>query len=104
MICAGDVPGVETGVVGGPDHTGPLGTSVQLVVTLSVGNQPASELGRNQPEREILFSLELLHLTPDTRNLLKPELNHSPINSLTVEPWETSTVNKTLSIENIKFE
>ena len=56
MICAGDVPGVETGVVGGPDHTGPLGTSVQLVVTLGVGHQPALELrhlaglGLNQPE------------------------------------------------------
>ena len=45
MICAGDVPGVETGVVRGPDEAGPLGAPVQLVVALSVGHQATSELG-----------------------------------------------------------
>ena len=50
MICAGDVPGVETWVVRGPHQTGALGTTVQLVVTLSVGYQPALELALNQPE------------------------------------------------------
>ena len=52
MICTGDVPGVETRVVRRPDQAGALGTSVQLVVALGVGNQPALELGRNQPETE----------------------------------------------------
>ena len=56
MICAGDVPGVDAGVVGGPDHAGPLRAPVQLVVTLSVGHQSALELRHlpslalNQPE------------------------------------------------------
>ena len=45
MICAGDVPGVETGVVRGPDEAGPLRAPVQLVVALSVGHQATSELG-----------------------------------------------------------
>ena len=85
MICAGDVPGVETRVVGGPHHTGPLGAPVQLVVALSVGHQPSLELGRTQPETDRRFYFIFIsHLTPDTLNLLKPELNHLPINSLTV--------------------
>ena len=50
MICAGDVPGVDAGVVWGPDQAGPLRAPVQLVVTLSVGYQPALELALNQPE------------------------------------------------------
>ena len=49
VICAGDVPGVEPRVVGGPHHAGPLGAPVQLVVTLSVGHQPALELGLEKP-------------------------------------------------------
>ena len=61
MICAGDVPGVDAGVVWGPDHAGPLRAPVQLVVTLSVGHQTAPEL--RQPcrvlsgEENILFRL-----------------------------------------------
>ena len=55
VICAGDVPGVEPRVVGGPHHAGPLGAPVQLVVTLSVGHQPALELARHQPEAERFY-------------------------------------------------
>ena len=44
MICAGDIPGVEPWVVGGPQHAGPLGAPVQLVVTLGEGAQQSTTL------------------------------------------------------------
>ena len=33
MICAGQVTGVQAGVVGGLQHTPPLGTSTSILVT-----------------------------------------------------------------------
>ena len=36
MICAGQVTGVQAGVVGGLQHTPPLGTSTSILVTSSL--------------------------------------------------------------------
>lgn len=36
MICAGQVTGVEAGVVGGLEHTPPLGTSTSILSAISL--------------------------------------------------------------------